>query len=84
MSKIIIYMTICKEINFENFYECSIAKQLLDIENGKMATDKSTKCITWSTNFCYMTSTKDELIHKVILNIEHIYKNHQEFSELAI
>lgn len=70
-------MTICKEINFENFYECSIAKQLLDIENGKVATDKSTKFITWLTNFCYMTSTKNELIHKVFSNIKRIYKNHQ-------
>jgi hypothetical protein len=41
------------------------AKQLLDIGNGKMAIDEPTKCITLPTNFCNITSTRDELIQKV-------------------
>jgi hypothetical protein len=49
------------------------AKQLLDIENGKMAIDESTKCITLPTNFCNITSTRYELIQKVILNIVQHY-----------
>jgi hypothetical protein len=45
------------------------AKQLLDIGNGKIAIDESTKCITSPTNFCNITSTRDELIQKVFPNI---------------
>lgn len=52
------------------------AKQLLNIGNEKIATDRSTQCITLSTNFCYMISTKNELIQKVFQNIKHSYKNH--------
>ena len=44
-------------------------KQLLDIGNGKMVIDESTKCITLPTNFCGITATSDELIHKVFPNI---------------
>jgi hypothetical protein len=53
------------------------AKQLLDIGNGEMAIDESTKCITLPTNFCNITSTTDELIQKVFPNIVEHYKNHQ-------
>lgn len=51
-------------------------KQLLDIGNGKMVIDESTQCITLPTNFCIITSTADELIHKVFPDIKKNYKNH--------
>jgi ATP-dependent DNA helicase PIF1 len=60
------------------------AKQLLDIGNGKMAIDESTKCITLPTNFCNVTSTRDELIQKAFPNIVQHFKNHQWLSERAI
>jgi ATP-dependent exoDNAse (exonuclease V) alpha subunit len=59
-------------------------KQLLDIGNGKMVIDESTKCITLPTNFCGITATSDELIHKVFPNIAQHYKNHQWLSARAI
>ncbi|XP_077283117.1 uncharacterized protein LOC143909090 [Arctopsyche grandis] len=60
------------------------AKQLLDIGNGKMAINESTQCIKLPTNFCEITATTDELIHKVFPNIKQNYKNHQWLSERAI
>jgi hypothetical protein len=65
--------------------ECAehFAKQLLDIGNGK--SDESTKCITLPTNFCNITSTRDELIQKVFpSNIVQHYKDHQWLNERAI
>jgi hypothetical protein len=53
----------------ENF-----AKQLLDIANGKMAIDESTKCITLPTNFCNITSFRDELIQNEIPGETTTYK----------
>ncbi|KAJ8868195.1 hypothetical protein PR048_032004 [Dryococelus australis] len=63
--------------------EC-FAKQLLDIVNGKMAIDESTLCITLLTNFCKITATTDELIHKVFPHIAQNYKSHQWLSERAV
>ena len=60
------------------------AKQLLDIGNGNMAIDESTQCITLPTNFCKITATTDDLIHKVFPNITQNYKNHQWLSARAI
>ncbi|XP_071642994.1 ATP-dependent DNA helicase PIF6-like [Temnothorax longispinosus] len=60
------------------------AKQLLDIGNGKIEIDRSTQCITLSTNFCKMTSTKEELILKVFPNIACNYKNHHWLSARVI
>ena len=53
------------------------AKQLLDIGNGKMSIDESTHCVPLPTNFCKITVTKDELVHKVFPNIAQNYTNHQ-------
>jgi ATP-dependent DNA helicase PIF1 len=60
------------------------AKQLLDIGSGKMAIDESIKCVTLPTNFCNITSTRDELIQKVFPNIVQHCKIHQWLSERAI
>jgi ATP-dependent DNA helicase PIF1 len=49
-----------------------------------MAIDESTQCITLPTNFCKITATTDDLIHKVFPNITQNYKNHQWLSARAI
>lgn len=49
-----------------------------------MAIDESTKCITLPTNFCEITATTDELIHKVFPNITQNYINHQWLSARTI
>ncbi|XP_055584901.1 uncharacterized protein LOC129737764 [Uranotaenia lowii] len=60
------------------------AKQLLDIGNGKMPIDETTKCITFPADFCEIVATKDQLISKVFPDIGHNHKNHQWLSVRAI
>lgn len=60
------------------------AIQLLDIGNGKTPIDRSTQCITLPTNFCVLTSTKEELTQKVFPDIMQMFNNHQWLSERAI
>ncbi|XP_055522853.1 ATP-dependent DNA helicase PIF7-like [Wyeomyia smithii] len=60
------------------------AKQLLDIGNGKMPIDETTKCITFPVDFCEIIASKDQLITKVFPDIAHNYKNHHCLSVRAI
>lgn len=52
-------------------------KELLISGNEKMTVDKSMQRITLLTSFCKITTTTDELIHNIILNIVQNYKNRQ-------
>ncbi len=61
-----------------------LAKQLLDIGNGKMSIDESIHCVTLPTSFCTITAIKDELVHKVFPNIAQNYINHQWLNARAI
>jgi ATP-dependent DNA helicase PIF1 len=60
------------------------AKQLLDIGDGKIPINESTKLITLPPNFYTITPNRDDLIHKVFPNIAQNYKNHQWLSMRAI
>lgn len=60
------------------------AKQLLNIGNGKMPIDATTKCITFPTDFCNLKETKEDLIQSVFSAIAQNYKNHQWVSVRAI
>ena len=60
------------------------AKQLLDIGNGKMPIDETTKCISFPADFCEIVANKDQLISKVFPDIAHNHKNHQWLSVRAI
>lgn len=60
------------------------AEQLLNIGNGKMVVDETTKCITFPQNFCTNAASKEELIAHVFPNIAQNYQNHKWLSERAI
>ncbi|XP_055306852.1 uncharacterized protein LOC129571114, partial [Sitodiplosis mosellana] len=60
------------------------AKQLLDIGNGTLKIDASTKCISFPPNFCNMIASKEDLIQCVFPNINQNYKEHKWLSERAI
>lgn len=60
------------------------AKQLLDIGNGSLPIDFETKFITFPTDFCTFTQSKDELKHRVFPNIAQEYRNRIWLSERAI
>ncbi|GFY18003.1 ATP-dependent DNA helicase [Trichonephila clavipes] len=52
----------------------NFAKQLMDIENGRMEIDESTQCITLPANLCKIIESIDELVQKVFPNIAQNYK----------
>ncbi|XP_055307260.1 uncharacterized protein LOC129571482 [Sitodiplosis mosellana] len=60
------------------------AKQLLDIGNGKIPMDASTKRFSFPPDFCNHKETKKDLIHCAFPNITQNYKVHQWISERAI
>ena len=60
------------------------SKQLLDIGNGKVAIDTSTGFITLPTDFCYFTDSKEELVQRVLPDIQQQFKPQNWLSKRAI
>jgi len=51
-----------KSVLLQNDASADLAKQLLEMQNGKLVIDESTQCITFRTNFCRITATTNKLI----------------------
>lgn len=60
------------------------SKQLLDLGNGKMTVDDTTKCITLPNDFCTLALNEQELINCVFPQIERNYRNQQWLRERAL
>ena len=60
------------------------SNQLLAIGNGEIPIDVCNGLITLPPNFCHYTTTKEELINNVFLNIVHNYTNYVWLSARAI
>jgi ATP-dependent DNA helicase PIF1 len=59
------------------------SKQLLDIDDGKVTTDK-TGCIQLPTDFCIIIDSQDARIDQIFPNVHRQYKNHEWLAERAI
>eukprot|EP00102_Acyrthosiphon_pisum_P013585 XP_008183218.1 PREDICTED: ATP-dependent DNA helicase PIF1-like [Acyrthosiphon pisum] len=60
------------------------AKQLLNIGNNKVEVDSTTGFIRIPTDFCHITDSKEELIHRVFSDIAQQLNNHNWLGERAI
>jgi len=60
------------------------AKQLLDMGNGKLPIDPTTREISFPPNFCQMQSSIQNVVHKVFPDITKNFKNHDWLCERAI
>ena len=60
------------------------SKQLLEIENGKVPANLTSGRISLPHNFCYLVTSKEELIKRVFPDIQINYKNPSCLSERAI
>jgi hypothetical protein len=54
----------------------SFLKELLDIGDGKVTTDK-TGCIKLPTDFCAIIDSQDALIDQIFPNVHGQYTNHE-------
>ena len=59
-------------------------KQLLDIGNGRIPINETTKLITFPPDFCHLKESKRDMIRDVFPTIARNHKNHQWLSERAI
>jgi hypothetical protein len=60
------------------------SKKLLNIGNGKIPVDSSSRYIIFPTNFYRFTETKTKLTVKVFPNITQNYKDHVWLSERVV
>jgi len=60
------------------------AKQLLDMGNGKLSIDPTTREISFPPNFCQMQSSIQNVVQKVFPDITKNFKNHDWLCERAI
>lgn len=60
------------------------AKQLLDVDDGKLPIDPTTSEISFPPNFCQMQSLIQNVVQKVFPDITNNFKNHDWLYERAI
>ncbi|XP_061395853.1 ATP-dependent DNA helicase PIF1-like, partial [Musca vetustissima] len=78
-------LTLNMRIQLQNHASARLfARQLLDIGNGKIATDNVTGLITLPADCCVLTESKEALISNVYPDIERNFTNHQWLSDRAI